>query len=304
MVTEFPIFSRVTLEDKPFFDDFNAQFPPYADWAFGTLMTWWDAFNDLKVSQLGGNLVIQSSYLTMGKAPQFTLLGNHNVDGALETLFEYLRKDNKTPELYSLPQYTVEAITNPTPYIIIEDPNSAEYISSIASHVALEGKGLYHMRRAVHHFERIMSERVVDITNISLSTLQAKMMLINALHTWQGIYGNDRERLEGSIIDRSLLIAEYIDLQSLCIFIDKKLAGFALYKPLSQDYANINHIKVSREYPDLFRYLTHTIACVLQRSGYTYLNGEQDLGIEGLRRYKTSLQPIAKFHKYSIRPND
>ena len=303
MVVDFPQFNKVTLEDKRFFDEFNAQFPPYADWAFGTLMTWWDIFDDLEASQLNGNVIIKSSYLSMGGAPRLTLLGNQHIDETVSTIFAFQKQHNYPQALYSLPQYTVDALRVPNNYTLIDDLNAAEYISSINSHITLEGSSLYHMRKAVHRFERSMLEHTLDITYVSLDTLQAKMLLINSLHTWHDIYKNDRELLEGLTIDRALLIAEHIDLQSLCIFIDKQLAGFVLYKPLHGGYANINHIKVSKEYPNLFRYLTHTAAVYLQPLGYDYLNGEQDLGIEGLRKYKTSLQPIEKFHKYDIYPS-
>jgi len=303
MVAEFPIFSKVTVENKPFFDEFNAQFPPYADWAFGTLMTWWDAFDDLEVSQLSGNLVIKSSYLSMGEVPQFILLGTHNIDESLTTIFTYQKAHQLPRELYSLPQYTIDALEHPENYIVVDDPNATEYIISTKKSTRLAGNEMYRLRRAVIAFEKDMHEHAIEVTDIPLTTFPAKMMLINALHTWQrGIYRNDNELLEGAMIDRAFLMAENIDMQCLCLFIDKQIEGFILYKPLSNTFADVCHIKVSYNYPNMFRYFTHLMNCELRDKGFEYLNWEQDLGIEGLRAYKHSLRPVDTFHKYNLYP--
>lgn len=294
MTVDFPQFKKVTLEDKRFFDEFNAKFPPYADWAFGTLMTWWDIYDDLEACRLGDNIVIKSSYLTMGESPRLTLLGDQDIDEAIDAIFAYQKQHNQPQGVYSLPQYTLDALQAPQNYRINDDLDAAEYI--------VKSGLIPSIQKEVHHFERMAADSTIDITQLPLDNLQAKMMLINSLHTWQNIYKNDEERIEGRAIDRALLIAEHVDLESLCVFIDKRLAGFVLYKSLPQKYANINHIKGSREYPDLFRYLTHVIAQHLERTGYDYLNCEQDIGVEGLRHYKTSLMPVDKFHKYDIYP--
>jgi len=303
MVAEFPVFSKVTLEDKSFFDEFNAQFPPYADWAFGTLMTWWNAFDDLEASRLSGNLVIKSSYLSMGKVPMLVLLGNRNIDSAMATLFAYQAQHNMRQELLSIPRYTIEAISDPQRYHIVEDPDTSEYIFSAKMHATLEGSEMAHVRWRVSQFNRSMEGHQVEIRSIPLEALPAKLLLINNLHTWQqGIYKNDNERIEGAVIDRALVIAEDIGLHSLCLFIDKELEGFALYKLLPEKHANVNHVKVSYRYPNIFRYMLNILATHLQDEGINFLNGEQDLGIEGLRIYKSSLRPVHQLKKYNIYP--
>lgn len=303
MVVDFPVFTKVTLEDKHFFDEFNKRHTPYADWAFGTLVTWWDSFDDLETCMLDGNLVIKSSYLTMGDHPRFTLLGDNNIDAALEKIIAFQRQNGLELGVFSVPQYTYDRVRRLDSYIVVDDLNAAEYISNVRTHIDLEGHDLYHIRRAINRFHRSTVGQSVDITNVQLNDLQSKLLLINSLHTWQGsVYDNDRDRLEGKILDNALLIAETINLESLCVFVDKKLVGFCLYKPLHDGYVNINHIKVSPEYPTLFRYMNHLLSVTLEKQGYTYLNGEQDLGIEGLRNYKTSLRPSKKLHKYNLIP--
>jgi hypothetical protein len=305
MITRFPVFSRVNLKDKRFFDEFNAQFPPYADWAFGTLIAWWDIFNDLEVSQLDRNLVIKSSYLSMGAIPQFILLGNHNIDQAIQTLFAYQKEHGFKVELPSLPQYTIDAIHKPSQFGISEDPDTSEYIFSVKMHASLEGSKMSHVRWRVSQFNHLMQNHLVEVKSIPLDTLSAKLLLINTLHTWkQDIYKNDNERLEGMVIDRALTVAEDIGLQSIGLFIDKKLEGFVLYKHLPKKHANINHVKVSYNYPNIFRYMLNILAIHLEKEGVEFLNGEQDLGIEGLRIYKSSLRPVHQLKKYNVRPTN
>ncbi len=303
MIAQFPMFSRVTLDDKNFIDDFNINFPPFADWAFGTLVTWWDFFNDLEVSQLNHNLVIRSSYLSMGKIPEMTLLGNHNIDDAINTLFAYQRAHNVQIRLLSLPQYTIDAIKQPQLFSIIEDPDTAEYVFSAQAQAKLEGSSMSQIRWRISQFNRSMKGHTVEVKSIPLNTLTAKLSLINTLHTWpQDIFKNDYERTEGLIIDRALAMAEDIQLNCLGLFIDNKLEGFALYKYLTQKHVNVNHIKVSYKYPNIFRYKLYVLADYLQNEGVDFLNGEMDLGIEGLRVYKSSLRPVHQLKKYDVLP--
>jgi hypothetical protein len=303
MIAQFPLFSRVTLADKKFIDDFNMNFPPFADWAFGTLVTWWDFFNDLEVSLLDHNLVIRSSYLSMGKIPEMTLLGNHNIDDAINTLFEYQRAHHLQVGLPSLPQYTIDAIKQPGHYSVIENPDTAEYIFSAQTQATLEGSSMSQIRWRINQFNRSMKGHDVEVRSIPLNTLAAKSLLINTLHTWpQTIFKNDYERTEGLVIDRALALAKDIELHSIGLFIDDTLEGFALYKHLPQKHANINHVKVSYKYPNIFRYMLYVLATYLQKEGVDFLNGEMDLGIEGLRVYKSSLRPVHQLKKYDVLP--
>jgi hypothetical protein len=299
MIAEFPAFSKVTLADKQFIDNFNEQFPPFADWAFGTLMTWWNVFDDLEIAQLDGNLIIKSSYLSMGKIPQLTLLGNHNIDQAINTLFTYQREKNLKVELPALPQYTIDAIEHPDQFDIAEDPDTSEYIFSAEMHADTTGANIPTERS----FNHTLENHIVEAVPIQLDTLQAKLLLINTLHTWkQTIYKNDPDRSEGIVLDRALALAEDIGLHCIGLFVDKELEGFALYKHLPEKHANINHIKVSYNYPNIFRYMFNSLASHLHEQGIVYMNGEQDLGIEGLRFYKKSLNPTHKLKKYNVKP--
>jgi hypothetical protein len=303
MIAEFPVFSKVTLADKQFIDDFNAQFPPFADWAFGTLMTWWNLFDDLEISRLDGNLIVKSSYASMGKTAELTLLGVNNIDQTIETLLSYQRENDMLVGLPALPQYTIDGIRHPENYRIETDPDMSEYIFSAKMHATLEGSSMSHIRWRVNQFNALMDGHEVEVRQIPLDSLAAKLLLINTLHTWtQEIYKNDHERSEGLVIDRALALAEDIGLQSVCLFIDKELEGFALYKNLPEAHANVNHIKVSYKYPNIFRYMLNVLALELQEKGIEYLNGEMDLGIEGLRTYKQSLRPLHQLKKYNLFP--
>lgn len=301
MIAKFPIFSKVTLKDKRFFDEFNSQFPPYAEWSFGTLMTWWDAYDDLEASILNGNVIIKSSYLTSGRVPRLTLLGDRSIDETIETL----RRSLESPlELYSLPQYTIDAIKDQGKYIIVKDPDTAEYIISTDQGIRLEGNKMYQMRRAVQRFEQDTTNHTVEAKEVPLNNIQSKMMLINALHTWQSeIYRNDNDRLEGAVIDRALMLAEHLDIKALCLFIDKQIEAFVLYKALAPDYINLSHIKISYRYPNLFRYTTFVMTSFSRDGGNHFINWEQDLGIEGLRAYKHSLRPVDSLQKYNLYVN-
>lgn len=303
MIAEFPTFGKLSLLDKVSIDKFNAQFPPYADWSFGTLLTWWDAFNDLEVSVLNDNLIISSSYLSMGKERQLVLLGVNDIDATIAQVFKYQQIQGLEKVLFSVPEYTIDAIHKPENFILVEDPNAAEYVLSVSMHATLEGPKMSRKRQEIRQFERSTSEHLVELSMVDMGTLHAKMRLINALHTWDEVYRNDQERLEGHILNTTMLIAESIDIHCLCLLIDKEIHGFVLYKYLPDKTINVSNLKVSSQYPCMFDYLIHRLAKNIQGEDIEYMNLEQDLGHEGLRLHKTLLRPVRMLRKYNIYAN-
>lgn len=293
-------FKRVTVSDKAIINSINAELPTYADWAFGTLLTWWDFYDDLEYALHNDNLLIRSSYLALGARPHITLLGMNNVDKTIRDIAHFQIERGEPAYIASSPHYVIESIADPTQLAIEEDLDNAEYVLSTKDHSELQKKELKKIRHKVQAFQNAYSHLDIHTEIQPIITDDHKVRLINSLHTWDNSFKNDRDKMESAVINKSLIHSDVLNLRSMTIYVGGVIAGFALFKYIDDVTINVNHMKVNYAYKDIFHYSMYRLAIHMASEGVKYLNIEQDLGIEGIRTYKQRLHPTEMKRKYSI----
>jgi len=281
--------------------ELNTAFPPYADTAHGTFLTWWDLYNDLSFAQLNGNVIVQSSYPTLGEELAHTIVGGHEIKKTVNQLFDYRKNLGLAPVIHSTPEYQLPQLQGQSDIEITHEPDISEYVLSAEQHANPDTKEFLKIRHKISHFENAYGLDNIECRDIDLSNPETRQLLIKSLASWGGSFKNDKDKLEEVIINKSLDIYDLIELQCFALFVNHKLVGFALYKMMPKGYVNLNHLKVCYEYKDVFTYCLHRLAEHLYAQGISHLNIEQDLGIEGLRIFKQRLRPIEILNKYTLR---
>jgi hypothetical protein len=105
--------------------------------------------------------------------------------------------------------------------------------------------------------------------------------------------------MEDYAIYQALTHLDELDLQGGAIIIDDKIEAFTLGEPLNQDTAVIHIEKANPDIPGLYAAINQ-LFCSNAWSHMTYVNREQDLGIEGLRTAKQSYSPHHMVNKYIV----
>jgi uncharacterized protein len=80
-----------------------------------------------------------------------------------------------------------------------------------------------------------------------------------------------------------------------------QVEAFSLAEPLNRDTVVIHFEKANPEFPGIYAAINQ-LFCSRTWSHMTYVNREQDLGIEGLRRAKESYYPNHMVNKYTLVP--
>lgn len=295
-------FHLPNLTDKLHIDQLNKAFMPYADTAFGTLMTWWNLYGDIEFADLNGNMVIKSSYPQMGEAPTLSIIGAYKVRESLDTLYLWLEKKGLEKKLYFVPEYIVAALNKKerTGLIIEDDPDIAEYILSVKEQVDLAGRAFTHLRYKKNLFTANYGTRISS-DEADLTNPHKRKLLFEYIQSWKSKTSNDIDKSEIEIIDKSLSQYVEIGLHAFTLNIDDTLVAVALFKIMPHGHININHIKVDYTYKHVFTFTIYKLAEYLA-SNYKsiYMNIEQDLGIIGLRHFKQQQRPIMMNKKYTI----
>lgn len=301
-------FPEFTLYDFSLKDEYNAHykyFLPYSDFSFGNLAIWLNQYNDLRLSYLNGNLVIECRNLFEDGKHVISLLGTNMVDESFDTLFDYLTTTEQAIRIDLVPEETIAALKNPQKYNILLERDNANYILSTEKLASLEGALYGRIRRQVKGFEREYEGRFT-IQEFDITQKEKIHSIINHVHLWDKIYTtNDQEKQESYVINSSLSHATHLGMRNLSLLIDGQIQAIAIYQVIPhREYVIGNHTKSNHQYRNSFNYLLHRLAVELHASGVKHINFEQDLGITGIREHKLGLRPVTFLHHYTVTPKN
>ena len=106
--------------------------------------------------------------------------------------------------------------------------------------------------------------------------------------------------LEDGAIRRGLDHFFEVGLSGILVYIDGRLSGYAYGAPLSDGCYDVMIEKGDRSVPDIYKILNRDLVR-LCCGGTAWINREEDLGVEGLRRAKLSYKPDRLIRKFSVR---
>jgi hypothetical protein len=96
--------------------------------------------------------------------------------------------------------------------------------------------------------------------------------------------------------------AESFILMFTTLQIKGRLAGFSIHEILDQQFAITHFEKALPIHRNAYLPLINKAAADLVGNSCKYVNWEQDLGLEGLRKSKQSYQPVKFLKKYIVTP--
>ncbi|MCB9820114.1 DUF2156 domain-containing protein [Candidatus Nomurabacteria bacterium] len=276
----------------------NQDFIPYADTMPGTLIAWWNLYNDLEYAPIGSSgIVIRSSYLQSGNRVVYTYLGDPGqASQDIQSIFEYEQSINQERVVYSVPKYSIEQIRND--FDCENDVDISEYVIDIPLFSELASKDYKKIRRKINKIRlEYPSLYTKDLVSISHTEREEISNFIKKIPV-----ENDIDDDENRVMLESLDKLDMYDLKVSCIYNDDEIVAVCMYKNAPHGHVNINHIRADHKYPHSFLYALHELAIKLGKEGFSHMNIEQDLGLEGLRTFKSRLHPSMMLEKYTVRP--
>ncbi len=297
MIAVFPNFEPLSLGHKDIVNKLVAKFPPYSDFNFVSLHSW-NIDNSMKVSSLNNNLVVWFKDYTSKKA-FLSFIGDTLVDETLRTLLDYALANSLHHELHLIPEHVVKEIKRPEKFNIKEDRDAHDYIVMALKFSELKGNNYASKRHGINNFNANFAGRV-ELKKLVVDD-QAVNDINNIFHKWRQDSDKTHQETENELkaIQRLLNDAQHFNLQVLGVYMDDTLVAYSIYE-IADRYAIGHFEKALKTHPGLYDYLKHQTAMNLHRQGVKYINYEQDLGIEGLRKTKLLLHPEHFLKKYTV----
>jgi hypothetical protein len=303
-IPNFPTFKNLTLEDKDAYDLFYKKLGPYSDFSFNNLWIWYNTQNEIGISNCDNCIILRINN-PFDRQEEYCLIGCGECSNAISQLFKWQKLHDIEPKIVMVPEVVIKNLF-PTESRYIhykEDVNNNDYIYDIEAMYSATGSSYVKYRNALSKFRRSYSEDL-SVLNIDVKNLSNKVLLINSLHCWESTYRqNQQAQLEGAALDAYLRYADQLSVNCVGIFITGKLCAFSLYQLLPENgYAIVNNLKCNYAYNYIFDFTFSQIIRILHEKKITYVNLEQDLGIQGLRIHKQRLQPVKYLKRYTLTP--
>jgi hypothetical protein len=301
-IPTFPQFKHLDLEDQTEIELFTRQFPPYSDFNFVSLFCA-DITGDFQVSFLNGNLVVRfRDYVTL--EPFYSFLGTNRVIETVQRLLELSNQQAIPSPLRLVPEICLRGCLDglKSLFVIHEDPDSADYVIEAAGLVSLASGRWRNKRKAANKFKRSHPQHTLSQLDLHDAGTQAQITRL--FHTWAEKRQKTKEETQNEqrAIERLLSHARSFRLVSLGAFMDGQLEGFTINEVIHDDHYMGHFGKTNPDRSGLTVVLESETAKVMQSHGCRFMNYQQDLGLDGLKRHKASWHPTAHLKKFKLYP--
>lgn len=181
-------------------------------------------------------------------------------------------------------------------YTAEEDRDNFDYLYNVQKLSTLSGKKLDGKRNHINKLKKLHTYEYEEISNKNISACK------DILEKWY----TERNYTENTslVAERKanlILIENYevLKVKGAIIKIDGKPEAFTFGEKLSENTVVIHAEKANAEIDGIYPFINQQFL-VNQWSDLEYVNREQDLGVEGLRKAKLSYNPVRLVEKYTI----
>lgn len=295
-ITQSPI--PITLESKAVFDSYfkNAVFLN-SEFTFTNMFIWQKPYN-IRYLEIDGNLCIFSKHGNNLESINLTTM-NGDVASAVMKILEYFSQIGQPPRIriFGKEQKEHMKFLFPDMFRYEKDMDSADYIYKTENLIELPGSRYHPKRNHINKFKNLYNYEYHTMTpeyREDCRTLFSKWC-----ESKYGSISNIDEQLEA--VNKLLDNWEHLDISGGCITVDGNLVAFSFGEILCEDASVVViHLEhADTNYHGSFpminqQFLEH------QWSGYKYVNREEDMGLEGLRKAKKSYHPSFLTDKYIV----
>lgn len=287
-------FKKLTLEDKKIFDHFFNKFPPQiSEYTFSNLYVW-EKSRVIEYAIYNENLIILAHH--KNQTYFMPPVGLFDIKSLYEDLLNYGMKKN----INSVKRVPEEHVQHLQIFKIIEDMDNSDYIYLTESLAFLKGRKYSNKRAWVKKFENEYYHKYINYST------EYKEQCIKLLKKW--IENKDENNIE--ILDELDAITTFLENYEyfkipgglLCVNCDdkKEIVAFTFGEKLNNNTFVIHFEKANSQFIGSYQAINKYFSEKEIFGNFKYINREQDLGIEGLRKAKRSYYPIKILKKYIV----
>lgn len=260
---------------------------------FVNLLVWQCAYNNMYA------IAENQLFIKSGKEGEesFRLPLGDNLERGMELLREYTGNEN--PPLWvqrgdRFDEFALEFIEN---YELIPERDAFDYIYLQEDLANLSGKK-YHSKR--NHIANFIKQYNWEFKEITKENIPLVLECAEKWYSQNSTKINSHMECEKRGIKIILENFDILKIKGGAIFVDGEMVAFTLGSPINEQIFDINIEKALPEYSGAYAVINNQFAKTLGE--YKYVNREDDMGLEGLRKAKLSYKPAILLEKYYCIP--
>lgn len=283
-------FKRVGLEDKDIIDSFlQNQNYRASDLCFTNLYTWGAKFNT--------EFAVANDWLFIrfrdnnNRNSYLKPIGTGNIKDGIELVMKDHQEFDNVFQLRGLTNEMIDEIESAMPNVFEFSLNRSvsDYIYAADKLSSLAGKKLQSKRNHINRFKRENNWEYHFMHGESDFVRECKGLL----KIWMSNNGDENEDADGFDVQAVNLMLDnfdYLGLKGGLICVNGNIAAFTIGEQLTKDTFVVHVEKARTDIHGAYTIINQQFV-ENEMSEFTYVNREEDLGIENLRKAKMSYHP-------------
>ncbi len=252
----------------------------------------WSRHYDVRIARAGDALFLRSD---SGATPSFLMPIGVPLKDGVELLRAYTAEQGVPLRLHGIDEETCKRLRALYPDRVRFDSNDGDYdyIYETEALATLPGKVYHSKKNHISSFSRKHEWQFEPLNDNNVDEVVALS------HEWcreKGDCADAGLESERCAIRRLLKYREQLSVIGGLIRVDGKAVAFTLGSPINESVFDVHVEKALSAYAGAYAVINREFAKTLTK--YPYLNRENDMGIEGLRRAKLSYHPAIVLKKY------
>ena len=287
-------FKDIELQDKELITSFTLNSPRRnCDLSFSNLCSWRFLYNT-KFAIMDGFLLLK--FWADGELVYMMPIGNGDLNKVLNALIEDANREGEPFCLLGICAGMCSELETfmPGRFQFTADRDYADYVYLRSDLATLSGKKFQAKRNHINKKKKTYNYEYTPITADRIREcldLEAEWCKVNNCDQHEGT-GNERRALIYALHNFDAL-----GLTGGILHVEGKIAAFTFGMPINQDTFGVHVEKADTRIDGAYAMINYEFANHIPEQ-YIYINREEDLGIEGLRKAKLSYQPAIILEKY------
>lgn len=286
-------FKDITLADREIVTSYVTRSSRRnCDLSFSNLCSWRFLYQT-QWAEYGGFLIFK--FWASGKLTYMMPVGEGDLQSVLNAMMADARANGSRFCMQGICSDMIEELEAIMPgrFNIACNRDYADYLYLRTDLATLSGKKLQPKRNHINKFRKTYAYEYKPITPELMNEcirLEAEWCLQNNCDQFEGT-GNERRAITYALNHFSEL-----GLMGGALCVDGSIVAFTFGMPINADTFGVHVEKADTRIDGAYAMINHEFANHIP-SQYTYMNREEDLGIEGLRKAKLSYQPTIILEK-------
>lgn len=293
------IFKPITIDDKSIFDKYlvNYNFDT-SEYSFANLIIWRKGC-DVRYTIYDNVLIIKKKDFSDNyHFMQPIGYTKNNIKNIIEKLIEYKEENNMTYLFKDVEEKFLNDLKEIYGETLHSQPdiNNFDYIYTAQKLITLSGKKLHSKKNHYNYFIKTYDYIIKDFYDTGVKT-----DIISAAKNWYEQKNNSNKYLEYELNGIKEIVSnmEKLNLKAMAVYVEDKICAFTIGEKVSNNMAIIHIEKGNSSMRGIYTFTNKTFI-ENYFSDVLYINREQDLGIEGLKKAKRSYHPIKMGEKYCV----